>query len=278
MSPEFKSFPKIGRLEKLRMCITQKMHGSNAQIYITKEGDIYVASRNRWLDIGDDNYGFAAFVEKNREEIIRILGPGRHYGEWCGPGINNEEGLKEKTLFLFNWRRWRSKESHSELPPRVRSIPVLYDGEYVHLGIIEQVLENLKTNGSKAVIDFMKVEGIVIELYGENINPILMKKTFDQEETAWKSAKDRKPFDPTKYVDVSHLLQPLRLEKLLSRDSRYLEKYPASLKQIFSDYVSDLESENQFPKDEEELKEIRRALGKKLFSFVQQHIESINHG
>lgn len=273
MTPEFKSFPKIGRLENLRICITQKMHGTNAQIYITEDKQIFAASRNRWLSVEDDNHGFASFVEKYKEELISVLGPGRHFGEWCGPGINHAEGLKEKTLFLFNWRRWENVE----LPNRVRVIPVLHDE---HADSLEPrvciVMGNLKDNGSKAVPGFMKVEGIVVELYGDNIQPIFMKQTFEQEETAWCGVKkERKPFDPTKYADVSHLLQPMRLEKLLSRDSRYVRDYPSSLKQIFSDYVTDLQEENQLPADEDQLKEVKKALGKKLFPFVKEQINII---
>lgn len=31
---EFKAFPKIPNIKKLKMAITQKIHGTNAQIYI----------------------------------------------------------------------------------------------------------------------------------------------------------------------------------------------------------------------------------------------------
>src|ERR1043165_2902547 len=126
---EFKSFNKILHIGKLYMSITQKIHGSNAQILIEESPDsgwipaecgykdynVYAGSRTRWLTPEDDNYGFCKWVMENRQELIEKLGPGRHFGEWAGPGINSGEGLKEKTLVLFNWRRWTGKE----LPARV---------------------------------------------------------------------------------------------------------------------------------------------------------------
>lgn len=35
---EFKPFPKIQNVGKLAMHITQKIHGTNAQVFITDEG------------------------------------------------------------------------------------------------------------------------------------------------------------------------------------------------------------------------------------------------
>src|SRR5882762_5274769 len=110
---EFKSFGKIPRIDNIKISITQKIHGTNAQILIVEENGeklLIPGSRTRWLSLGDDNYGFAKFCHDNKEEIIEKLGVGRHYGEWAGPGINAGEGLKEKTLFLFNWHHFKDKE------------------------------------------------------------------------------------------------------------------------------------------------------------------------
>jgi hypothetical protein len=96
---EFKSFGKIEYIDSLQMVITQKIHGTNAQIYVYEEkGEIKVLTGNRyrWLTIDDDNHGFCAFVEENKKDIIEKLGVGRHFGEWAGKGINAGEGLKEK--------------------------------------------------------------------------------------------------------------------------------------------------------------------------------------
>ncbi len=116
---EFKSFPKIERFKGAYMVITQKIHGSNGQIYI--QGDeIYAGSRNRWVTPQDDNYGFASWVQANKEELKK-LGHGRHYGEWAGPGINAGEGLTEKKFLLFNHHR-----PPDTLPAGVDLVPILY--------------------------------------------------------------------------------------------------------------------------------------------------------
>ena len=259
---DFLSFVKILHIGKLYMSITQKIHGSNAQIYIYKNEnediEIKSGSRSRWLDEKDDNYGFAKFVNDNKQEFIEKLGEGRHYGEWCGPGINSGEGLKEKTLCLFNWRKFAGKE----LPERVTTVPLLYKGT-ISMDSINDAMEKLKSQGSMLVPGYMNPEGIVIDLDGQ-----LYKNVFDQEETSWK--KTTKSIIRKESVDVSYLLQPMRLEKLLSKDESYLRNYPESLGNICRDYIKDLEEENQFKsQNEEDLKNEKKSLGKEIFYFVK---------
>jgi hypothetical protein len=269
--PEFKKFPKIERFDKIAFTITQKLHGTNAQVYIfgTEGGfDLLCGSRSRWITPEDDNHGFAKFVHDNKEDFIAKLGIGRHYGEWVGRGINSGEGLNDKQFFLFNWRRWYDVD----LPKRVHSIPLLRFGFTIlsnFQDIIDFEMSSLKESGSKICPGYMKPEGIVIE-----INGVFYKKTFENEEVAWKcKEKSDNPF--IGQVDVSHLLQPLRLEKLLSRDEKYIRDYPRSLPIICADYVNDLEEEGQFfENDEEQIKAIKRALGRKLFSFVKATVTS----
>lgn len=262
---DFKNFGKIQNIDKLDMSITQKLHGSNAQVYIYRDDNdelkIKAGSRNRWVTPEKDNFGFAKFVYDNKEEFISKLGEGRHFGEWCGPGINSGEGLKEKQLFLFNWRRWSSVE----LPPKVFCVPVLYTGKF-SWNEIDLAMENLKLFGSKLVQDFKKPEGIVVEIGGQ-----LYKKTFDVETVAWKQVEKKEP-KASYTIAVDHLLQPLRLEKLLSRDSQYLEQYPESLKTICSDYVKDLEEEGQITGNEDEVVQTKKALGRSIFSFIKQEV------
>ncbi len=265
MEADFKSFDKILHIDKICMNITQKLHGTNAQVYIYKDENdsfqIKAGSRSRWLTEENDNYSFAKFVQEHKKDLIEMLGEGRHYGEWCGPGINLGEGLKEKTFFLFNWKRWLNKY----LPPNVALIPLLYEGD-LSLDAIEETMEKLKTNGSFLVKGYMKPEGIVVDIDGK-----LYKNVFDAEEIKW---KEKNKFINDKIsMDVSHLLQPIRLEKLLSRDESYIRNYPGSLGRICSDYFKDLESENQFISNEEDLLKIeKKALGKQIFYFVKSII------
>lgn len=270
----FKSFSKIQSIGKLFMSITEKLHGSNAQVYIYRDENnelqLKAGSRSRWLVPGDDNFGFAQFVYDNKEEIITKLGEGRHYGEWCGLGVNGGYNLPEKRLYLFNWRRFKSYES--ELPNRILTVPLLYTGK-MSLEVIDETMAKLKESGSFISPGYMKPEGVVVEFDGS-----FYKKTFDIEEVKW-SGKDPNytPVNRIK-IDIDYLLQPIRLKKLLSKDSRYLENFPSSIKDICADYVKDLEEENQIPGNEDEVKGIKKALGGQVFYFIKTVVAEVQAG
>lgn len=260
---EFKAFPKIERIGNLFMTITQKIHGSNAQIVITEDGQIQAGSRNRWISVGDDNYGFASFVEENKTDLIDKLGVGQHFGEWAGPGINSGEGLPEKRFILFDVRRYPPARP---LPERVMVVPTLYQG-MADFGAIESTMNDLKTNGSKLVPGFMRPEGVVIELGG-----VRYKKVFVAEETNWKKADKVKV--NIEGLDVSHLLQPVRMEKLISRDENYIKEYPSSLPILCKAYVQDLVDEGQLTGDADYIKAVRRALGSNLFKLAKEILDN----
>lgn len=272
MNTEFKSFNKILHIGKLYMSITQKIHGSNAQIHIYKDENevmqMQVGSRSRWLDKENDNYGFFRFCDDNRCEIIEKLGEGRHFGEWAGPGINVGEGLQEKILVLFNWKRFIGKE----LPSRMRTVPLLYKG-CISLDAINSSMEDLKKNGSLLVPGYMNPEGIVVDLDGH-----LYKNVFDNEEVKWKEVSKNIKSSNNPSPDIGYLLQPRRLEKLLSKDEQYIINYPSSLSSICSAYVKDLEEENQFlGKNEEELRQEKKSLGKEIYYFIKSIIGAIKN-
>lgn len=262
---DFKSFSKIDRFKGVTMLITQKLHGTNGQIYIyqTENGlELKVGSRTRWITPEDDNYGFAKFVYENKEEIIQKLGIGRHFGEWCGKGINSGEGLTEKEFFLFN------PPFIQDFPKRIRTVPLMYAGQFDEK-IIDLYMNILKEKGSCLVPGYMSTEGIVITIEGKRY-----KKVFNAEETQWTGKKKEKKVFPD-MPDVSHLLHPLRLEKLLSRDERYLKNYPKSLSDICKDYINDLAEEGHLSSDEDEMKLIKKSLGRSLFEFVKIHVDTI---
>lgn len=79
---DFEEFPKIPRLRR-GVTITEKIDGTNGQIFIDEEGNIKAGSRSRWITPEDDNYGFARWVAEHADEL-RELGHGRHFGEWWG--------------------------------------------------------------------------------------------------------------------------------------------------------------------------------------------------
>lgn len=153
---EFIKWSKTPHWDTVRLRVTQKLDGTNAQILIQEftnsgmlghggksSGDyvIHAGSRTRWLGSEtrtqkkgkggisyervtiDDNHGFYKWVMDNKEELTEKLGPGRYYGEWCGPGIQNGENLTERALFLFN-----PPKNCENLPNGVHLVPQLFDG------------------------------------------------------------------------------------------------------------------------------------------------------
>lgn len=152
----FEPFPKIARLR--RGCtITEKIDGTNAQVIITDDGRIAAASRTRLITPTDDNYGFARWVEGNKEELLK-LGPGRHFGEWWGNGIQRNYGLKEKRFSLFNVGRWHDNPA---LPACCSVVPLIYKGEF-HSNTVIGVVSGLKIGGSVAAPGFMRPEGVIV--------------------------------------------------------------------------------------------------------------------
>jgi hypothetical protein len=161
---EFIKFPKITRLSKETITITEKIDGTNGQIHVWQDDHgiryIKAAGRNRWLTKEDHNFHFYDFVMDNAVELIEELGEGRHYGEWYGQGINRNYGLKEKRFALFNTNRWNNenKPSCCEVIPTLEITTMRSFNENYYLN-------RLRDNGSQAVPGFMKPEGIMIYLH-----------------------------------------------------------------------------------------------------------------
>lgn len=155
MIPEFKSWSKISKFRKETYVITEKIDGTNGVIHIGENGEITAGSRNRWLTITDDNFGFAKFVEDNKEELLK-LGHGYHYGEWYGLGIQRGYSLKEKKFALFNTSKW-----NEETKPICCEVVPLIDIRQA-LGIdLEFYIRELKRQGS-LINGFNNPEGICI--------------------------------------------------------------------------------------------------------------------
>jgi hypothetical protein len=172
---EFIPFPKMPRLRR-ECIITEKIDGTNACIFITEEGEVLAGSRTRWITPQDDNFGFAAWVEANKDELLK-LGAGRHFGEWWGSGIQRGYGLQkgEKRFSLFNVARWclhgqepavipspdpRIVKMQGVLPECCGLVPVLFRGMFDTLRV-DAALQNLAHNGSQAAPGFMRPEGVV---------------------------------------------------------------------------------------------------------------------
>lgn len=170
---EFVAFNKIARLSR-NCVVTEKIDGTNASIFIGESGEFLIGSRTRWITPEDDNYGFARWAYTNKEQLLQ-LGPGHHFGEWWGLGIQRNYGVKEKRFSLFNTARWSDEVVR---PFCCGVVPVLYSGIFDTQEIL-RVLENLRQNGSQAAYGWMKPEGIVV---WHEAARVLFKKTLEKDE------------------------------------------------------------------------------------------------
>lgn len=156
----FVPFPKIPRFFR-DVVVTEKIDGTNGSILVGDDGSVRAASRNRILTPDKpDNFGFRAWVDAHSGDLVHILGPGHHFGEWMGKGIGRGYGLDERRFYLFNTSRWEGMTW--EIDGQLRVVPVLYKGALDTAHLIFNLLPELEVGGSKAVPGFDKPEGIVV--------------------------------------------------------------------------------------------------------------------
>jgi hypothetical protein len=172
---EFEEFPKMARLSR-ECVITEKLDGTNAQVFIGEDGELLVGSRTRWITPEDDNYGFARWAMDHKEELL-ALGPGRHFGEWWGQGIQRKYPIGEKRFSLFNVSRWADGGTDKR-PDCCHVVPVLYQGLFL-TEAVDFALANLREKGSVAAPGFMNPEGIVVFHLAAGIG---FKKTLEKDE------------------------------------------------------------------------------------------------
>lgn len=172
---DFHEFRKIPRLAR-SVIVTEKIDGTNASVTIEDDGEMSAASRSRYITPGNDNHGFAAWVEMHRAELA-TLGPGVHYGEWWGSGINRGYGLTkgDKRFSLFNVSRWSDPATR---PKCCDVVPVLYTGPF-DTAAIDAVLTGLARTGSQAAPGYMNPEGIVVYHVAGNV---YFKKTIEHDD------------------------------------------------------------------------------------------------
>lgn len=163
---EFKAWPKIPRLSREIIC-TEKLDGTNSCVIVGEDGaQIAAQSRTRLITPENDNYGFAKWVNIHREELL-TLGPGHHWGEFWGPGIQRNYPTLQKRFSLFNTNRWIESEAdrvdpkQSVVPLCCNVVPVLHRGPF-DTARISGVLVHLEKTGSVACPGFMRPEGIII--------------------------------------------------------------------------------------------------------------------
>lgn len=168
----FQPFPKLARLSR-EIIVTEKLDGTNACVYIGEDGTFLTGSRTRWITPENDNFGFSMWAHKNRDELM-TLGPGRHFGEWWGCGIQSGYDLSERRFSLFNTTRWAASR-----PSCCHVVPELYRGPMNEDAILK-CLRGLQDGGSVAAPGYMSPEGIVIFHTAANV---AFKKTIHKDES-----------------------------------------------------------------------------------------------
>ncbi|GEB46964.1 hypothetical protein MTE01_29090 [Microbacterium testaceum] len=182
----FEPWPKTPRLNR-DVVFTEKIDGTNAAVVILPteavdriiledgtvsffDGDrhniinvvdehvVFAQSRNRFITPDRDNAGFARFVLENAAALVATLGPGRHFGEWWGSGIQRGYGLTggEKRFSLFNAARWGLEDLSAV--PGLGAVPILPFSRLEHAA---EALDFLRQNGSLAAPGFDNPEGLI---------------------------------------------------------------------------------------------------------------------
>jgi len=213
MTIEFQEFPKIPRYRR-EVALTEKLDGTNAAVVWANNdidpGDNVLAERRLvdqhdtelglyWLlaqsrqrfitpariKAKNDNYSFAQWVDDHADELTK-LGPGVHYGEWWGFGIQRGYGMAEKHFSLFNVNRWA--DGKQERPACCDVVPLI--GYFTPDKINEQI-EMLRLAGSLAAPGYMKPEGVVLwHSQSKNYFKILLEGD-DVPKSLWTAAASR---------------------------------------------------------------------------------------
>ena len=172
---EFRKWPKTIRPKANTIIITEKMDGTNACVVVENSEVVAVQSRNRFIKIGDDNMGFAVWVEQNKDELVK-LGDGYHFGEWVGEGIQkNPHNLTGKHFYLFNTRR-----PSDTLPDCVKQVPILYHGEY-DVAEIDRVYTELWQRATGGEEPYMP-EGLIVHFLASDHR---VKYTYTNQDGKW---------------------------------------------------------------------------------------------
>jgi hypothetical protein len=161
--------------------LTPTMVNGPRPFAIHGEFAVLAQSRNKLIYPGKsaDNHGFASWVAANVEQLIGTLGEGRHFGEWCGSGLQRRYGLEEKRFALFNTHRWAGTDLALK-GGRLTCVPILAEGYMDDPGWVAlECMEKLKIEGSRFAPGFMDPEGVVMR---HGPSGTVFKKTFDYDE------------------------------------------------------------------------------------------------
>lgn len=152
---EFKSWSKIPRIENETWIATEKIDGTNGLIAFDDDMNLHIGSRSKWITSDDDNHGFAKWANENLEDLKK-LGPGYHFGEWYGRGIQRNYGLKDRRFALFYLSKNANKPDCCHMIPILGKSPTLDE-------LIADCIFKLDIGGSLAVLEYPRPEGFIIQ-------------------------------------------------------------------------------------------------------------------
>lgn len=125
---------------------TVKLHGTNAGVTLTKDGDMYAQSREHVITTENDNAGFAFFVDSNKENFKNLFSTlefrDADYiticGEWCGGNIQKGVAINglPKMFVVFG-----VKMSYED--NETKDNYFLMDSETNHLKNVEERIYNI---------------------------------------------------------------------------------------------------------------------------------------
>lgn len=182
---EFKRYQHVERLgndavEGLlngTVYLMPKIDGTNGSVWVTKDFRLSCASRNRVLELGDDNQGFCHWVVQNRDKFIRYfaLHPTHIlYGEWLVPHTlraYRKEAWRDFYVFdVYDYATEKyvhySDYSHVLEDMGITYVPVLSYGENLTENqIIKQLEDNTYLLDDGRVQEGIRGEGLVIKNY-----------------------------------------------------------------------------------------------------------------
>lgn len=81
-----------------------KLHGTNASIIVSEDGTVTGGKRTGTVSVGNDNAGFASWLETVKHGFRNLGYTYIVYGEWAGPGIQKKvavSDIEKKSFFPF---------------------------------------------------------------------------------------------------------------------------------------------------------------------------------
>jgi hypothetical protein len=180
---EFVAWPKTPRMFR-DMIVTEKIDGTNAAVMVRpldwiggdapRDHETVVVRHDEAFAVGaqsrkqlirpgkgTDNYGFAQWVHERADQLVELLGPGRHFGEWWGKSIQRGYGMPVRGFSLFNVHRHAGRSEAFDDGTFLTVVPTLYQGQFSSMAV-RDCAEELHLNGSVAAPGFKDPEGIIV--------------------------------------------------------------------------------------------------------------------